>query len=90
LAKAEETAREIKKEEKATVKHLRRSERTEWALRLSVFGSALVVGLIGAWSIWQSFHDVGAMLIFTLCFALLLAAMIYLIRRRNLGMLETR
>jgi hypothetical protein len=69
---------------------MRRSEKTEWLLRIIVFGSALAVGVFGAWGIWQSFHDYGTLLLFVLFFAILFVSMAFIVRRRKLGMLETR
>ena len=69
---------------------MRRSERIEWFLRIGVFGSALVVGVLGAWGVWQSLHDYGALSLFVLVFAILLVSMAYIVRKRKLGMLETR
>jgi hypothetical protein len=68
---------------------MRQSEKKEWLLRIGVFGSALAVGALGSYGIWQSFHDYGALLLFVLIFAVLLASLAYIVRKRKLGMLET-
>jgi len=69
---------------------MRWSERLEWFLRILVFGSVPVVGALEAWSIWQSLHDYRALTLFALIFVAFFAAIVYLVRRRRLGMLETR
>jgi len=69
---------------------MRQSEKIEWLLRIAVFGSALAVGALGAWSIWQSFHDYAVLLLFVFFFAILFILVAYIVRRRKLGMLETR
>ncbi len=62
----------------------------EWFLRVAVFGAALVIGIVGAWSVWLAFQDFGALALFILVFALIFILLIYIVRRRKLGMLETR
>jgi energy-converting hydrogenase Eha subunit E len=62
----------------------------EWLLRAAVFGAALAVGIAGAWSVWSAFHDYLALLLFVVVFAFIFILLIYVVRRRNLGMLETR
>jgi hypothetical protein len=69
---------------------MRRSEKVEWFLRVIVFGCAVAVGSLGALGIWQSLHDAGALLLFVFLFAFLLVALVYIVKRRDLGMLETR
>jgi hypothetical protein len=68
---------------------MKRSDRTEWFLRIATFGSALAVGIIGAWSIWVSFKDVSTLLIFTLAFAAIFASVVYVVKKRKLRMLQT-
>ena len=68
---------------------MRRSERIEWLLRVVTFGSVLVVGITGAWSFWRS-QDYNGLLLFVLAFGILYAVLICIVRRRKLGMLETR
>jgi hypothetical protein len=68
---------------------LKRSERIEWFLRIVTFGSALVVGIIGAWSIWVSFKDTLTLFVFILAFAAIFASMIYIVKKRKLRMLQT-
>ena len=68
---------------------MRRSERIEWLLRVVTFGSVLVVGITGAWSFWRS-QDYYGLLLFVLAFGILYAVLICIVRRRKLGMLETR
>jgi hypothetical protein len=62
----------------------------ECLLRTAVFGAALMVGVVGAWTIWQSFHDYSALSLFLFAFAILFVSMAYIVKRRKLGMLETR
>ncbi len=62
----------------------------EWFLRCVVFGAALVIGMIGAWSVWSAFQDYGALSLFILVFALIFVSLVYIVRKRNLGILETR
>jgi heme A synthase len=71
-------------------KGMKRSEKIDWILRIAVFGSALVVGIIGAWNVWASLRDYTALLLFVFAFIILFSLMVYLIRRRKLGMLETK
>jgi hypothetical protein len=68
---------------------MKRSERIEWFLRIATFGSALAVGVIGAWSIWVSFKDVSTLLVFILAFAAIFASMIYIVKKGKLRMLQT-
>jgi hypothetical protein len=68
---------------------MKRSERTEWFLRIAAFGSALAVGIIGAWSIWVSFKDISTLLVFTLAFAAVFASVVYIVKKRKLRMLQT-
>jgi hypothetical protein len=68
---------------------MRQSERKEWLLRIGVFGSALAVGALGLIGIWTSLHDYNALLLFVLIFAILFASLAYIVRKRNLRMLET-
>ena len=68
---------------------MRRSAKIEWLLRIGVFGSLLAVGALGAWGIWQTLHDLGALLFFILFFAILLLSVAYVVKTRKLGMLET-
>jgi len=68
---------------------MKRSEKTDWILRIAVFGSALVVGIIGAWNVWASLLDYTALLLFVFALIILFSLMVYLVRRRKLGMLET-
>jgi hypothetical protein len=69
---------------------MKRAEKIEWLLRIGVFGSSIAVGVLGGWSVWRAFHDLGALLLFALVFAILLVSMAYIVKRRKLGMLETR
>lgn len=69
---------------------VKRSDKIEWFLRIAVFGSALVMGIIGAWNVWASLRDYTALLLFALAFIILFSLMVYLVRRRKLGMLETK
>jgi Na+/H+-dicarboxylate symporter len=69
---------------------LKQSQFIEWILRIGVFGSALTVGVIGAYGIWQSLRNYDALFLFTLTFAVLFVLLVYVVRRRLLGMLETR
>jgi hypothetical protein len=71
-------------------KGLNRSDKIEWFLRLAVFGSALVVGIIGGLNVWASLQDYTALLLFVLAFVILFVSMVYLVRRRKLRMLQTR
>jgi heme A synthase len=71
-------------------KGMKRSEKIDWILRIAVFGSALVVGIIGAWNVWASLRDYTALLLFVFAFIILFSLMVYLVRRRKLGMLETK
>lgn len=68
---------------------MRRSDRTEWFLRIATFGSALAIGIIGAWSIWVSFKNISTLLIFTLAFAAIFAFMVYIVKKRKIRMLQT-
>jgi hypothetical protein len=65
------------------------SKRIEWFLRIAAFGSALAVGVIGAWSIWLSFKDLSTLLVFTLVFAAIFASMVYIVKKGKLRMLQT-
>ena len=69
---------------------MKRSEKIDCILRIAVFGSALVVGIIGAWNAWASLRDYTALLLFVFAFIILFSLMVYLVRRRKLGMLETK
>jgi hypothetical protein len=55
-----------------------------------VFGSAIAVGFLGTLSVWESFHNSWALLIFVLIFAAIFWFMVYVVKKRKLGMLETR
>jgi hypothetical protein len=68
---------------------MKRSERIEWFLRIAAFGSALAVGVIGAWSVWASFKDVLALLIFTLAFAAVFVSVVHVVKKRKLRMFQT-
>ena len=68
---------------------MKRSERVEWFLRIATFGSALAVGVIGAWSIWVSFKDVSTLLVFILVFPTIFASMVYIVKKGKLRMLQT-
>jgi hypothetical protein len=68
---------------------MKRSERIEWFLRITTFGSALAVGVIGAWSIWVSFKDLSTLLAFTLAFAIIFASVVYIVKKRRLRMFQT-
>jgi hypothetical protein len=67
---------------------MKRSERIEWFLRIAVFGSALAVGIIGAWSIWRSFKDVSPLLVFILFFTTIFGSVLYIVKKRKLRMLQ--
>ncbi len=75
---------------RAELRSMNKKGKIEWFLRVAVFGAALIVGLVGAWSVWSTFQDYGALSLFILVFTLIFVLLIYIVRRRNLGMLETR
>jgi hypothetical protein len=68
---------------------MRKSEKIEWFLRIATFGSALAVGVIGAWSIWLSFKDLSTLLAFILAFAIIFAFVVYIVKKRKLRMFQT-
>ena len=68
---------------------MRRSEKIEWFLRIVVFGSAVVVGVVGSWAMWVSTRDYGPLLLFVLAFVAVFGSMIYLVKRKGLRMLQT-
>ena len=68
---------------------MKRSEKIERFLKIATFGSALAVGVIGAWSIWVSFKDVSTLLVFILVFAAIFASMVYIVKKGKLRMLQT-
>jgi hypothetical protein len=68
---------------------MKMSDKIEWFLRIVTFGSGLAVGIIGAWSIWVSFKDISALLIFTLAFATIFASVVYIVKKRKLRILQT-
>jgi hypothetical protein len=68
---------------------MKRSDKIEWFLRIATFGSALVVGIIGAWSIWVFFKDVSTLLVFILAFTTIFVSMVYVVKKRKLRMLQT-
>jgi hypothetical protein len=65
-----------------------RPNQIEWLLRITVFGLALVPGIAGSWSIWESARDYGQLLLFILAFVVLYASMIYIVKKRKLKMLQ--
>jgi len=71
-------------------KGMKRSDKIEWFLRIVVFGSALVVGIIGALNVWASLQDYNAVVLFVSVFVILFVSMVYLVKRRKLRMLQTR
>jgi len=71
-------------------KGMKRSDKIEWFLRIVVFGSALVVGIIGALNVWASLQDYNAVVLFVSVFVILFVSMVYLVKTRKLRMLQTR
>jgi hypothetical protein len=69
---------------------MKRNVIIEWFLRCVVFGAVLIIGIMGALSVWSAFQDYSALLLFVLVFALVFILMVYIVRKRHLGMLETR
>ena len=67
-----------------------RSAKIEWLLRIGVFGSLLAVGVLGALNIWQTLHDLIALSVFIVVFAIVFFSLAYVVKKRKLGMLETR
>jgi hypothetical protein len=68
---------------------MKRSDKIEWFLRIVTFGSALAVGIIGAWSIWVSSRDVSALLVFILAFTAIFVSVAYVVKKRQLRMSQT-
>jgi hypothetical protein len=66
-----------------------RPNQIEWLLRITVFGIALIPSIACSWSLWESTHDYGQLLIFIFAFAILYASMIYVVKKRKLKMLGT-
>jgi hypothetical protein len=68
---------------------VKRSDRIEWLLRILVFGSALIPGVIAAWSIWVYTHSSEALALSILAFLAMYVSIIYIVKRRKLKMLQT-